>query len=202
MRAGREERRLSGKIDWVRLETLYVSGKMSLRELAKSEGVSLSTLSGVSAREEWSRKRTQHRDKIKARSLARAQARGVKKLDRMIRAVEKTADMAMKALEDKDQFRRYIVTEGTDGCLESTEKVFTKLDTRALKEYAAAMRDLSGMLREYYGLRIPAEELREQIAREKLELERMRTEAAIREGEAGDGEVTVRFAGETEEMSE
>ena len=184
---------MSGKIDWVRLETLYVSGNMSLRELARSEGVSLSTLSGVSAREEWSRKRTQHRDKIKARSLARAQARGAKKLDRMIKAVEKTADMAMKALEDKDQFRRYIVTEGSEGCIESTEKVFEKLDTKALKEYAAAMRDLSGMLRDYYGLRLPADQVREEIAKEKLELERKRTEAALREGETGSGEVTVRF---------
>lgn len=184
---------MSGKIDWVKLETLYVSGNMSLRELARSEGVSLSTLSGVSAREEWSRKRTQYRDKVKARSLARAQARGAKKLDRMIKAVEKTADMAMKALEDKDQFRRYIVTEGSEGCMESTEKVFEKLDTKALKEYAAAMRDLSGMLRDYYGLRLPADQVREEIAKEKLELERKRTEAALREGETGSGEVTVRF---------
>ena len=184
---------MSGKIDWVKLETLYVSGNMSQRELARSEGVSLSTLSGVSAREEWSRKRTQYRDKVKARSLARAQARGAKKLDRMIKAVEKTADMAMKALEDKDQFRRYIVTEGSEGCMESTEKVFEKLDTKALKEYAAAMRDLSGMLRDYYGLRLPADQVREEIAKEKLELERKRTEAALREGETGSGEVTVRF---------
>lgn len=183
---------MSRGIDWTRLEVAYVAGDMSLRQLAADEGISFSTLSGVSAREHWAEKRKQHRDKIKAKSLARAQARGVKKLEKMMRAVEKTADLAMKALEDKDQFRRHIVSEGFDGSFESTEKVFDKLDTRALKEYAQAMRDLSGMLRDFYGIRIPAELVREQIARERLELERIRTEAALHENE-GDGSVEVTF---------
>lgn len=192
---------MAEKIDWTRMEFAYVAGNMSLRELAASEGVSFSTLSGFSAREHWAEKRKQHRDKIKAKSLARAQTRGVRKLEKLMKAVEKTADMAMKALEDKDQFRRYIVTEGNEGSFESNEKIFTKLDTKALKEYAAAMRDLSGMLRDFYGIRIPAEQVREEIAREKLSLERMRTEAALQDEGSGAEAVSVEFVN-TEGMEE
>lgn len=155
--------------NWKNIETQYVAGNMSLKELAKKKGVSYSTLSKKASSGGWAAKRENFRDGVESKALARAQARGVKRMEQLLQATEKMMDNAIAALEDNEQFRRCVVNEGLgEGVSATTEKVFQKYDTRAMKELTATLKDLTGMVREFYGIRTPAQELAEKLAAKKI----------------------------------
>lgn len=190
--------------DWTEIETMYIAGDMSQRDLAKSLGISYSTLTKVATEKKWSDKRKKHRAKVAKAALRRAGARSQRKLERLISATEQTIDVALSALEDKDQFRRYIVTEGSgEGVSETSEKVFNKVDAKALKDITSALRDLTALARDFYGIPTPAQSVSEKIAMERHELEMRKIEAdlADREKDSGERKIRVELA-EAEALSE
>ena len=185
--------------DWTEIETVYIAGNMSLRELAKQQGVSYSSLSKIATKRKWAAKRQRERDKLASATLGRARARNQRKLEKLISATERAMDTALSALEDEQQFRRYIVSEGRgEGVSSTEEKIFDKIDTKALKELTGVLRDLTALARDFYGIRTPSQSVAEKIALEKLELERKRTEAKLPENE--DRELRVTMSGDAEEL--
>lgn len=191
--------------DWTEIEATYIAGNMTQRDLAASLGISYSTLSKVATENKWTEKRKKHRKKVAKKALGRAGARSARKLERLITATEKAIDTALMALEDKDQFRRYIVTEGVgDGVDRTSEMIFEKVDTKALKDLTGVLRDLTGLARDLYGIRTIGETVAEEIARERLELEKRKVEAELATKETGDEDrsIHVVMEGGVEEMSE
>jgi uncharacterized protein YjcR len=155
--------------DWKKIETQYVAGDMSLRELARKKGISYSTLSKKASSGGWAAKRENFRDGVANEALARAQARGRERLETLIKGTEQLLDNAMSALEDNEQFKRYVVSEGCgEGVSETAEKIFEKYDTKAMKELTAVLKDLTGMIRDFYGIRTPAQELAEKLAAKRI----------------------------------
>ena len=64
---------------------------------------------------------------------------------------------AMKrALADEDQFYRYVY--GGKGDLPPTEVTLRKADSKAMKEMAATLREMTGVVRDLYGMPAPAAE--------------------------------------------
>ena len=89
----------------------------------------------------------------------------------------------MEAFEDEKQFNRYIVSEGCgDGFSETSEKIFDKVDTKALKDLTGVLKDLTGLMRDFYNIPTPAQAEAQRIAAERLALDKKRAEA----GEATD----------------
>lgn len=155
--------------DWSKIETRYVAGDMSLKTLAKEKRVSYSTLSKRASEGGWAQKRKDFRANVASEALARAQARGRERMDRLLQGTEKLLDNALNALEDNEQFKRYVVSEGLGmGASETEEKIFEKYDTKAMKELTAVLKDLTGMVRDFYGIRTPAQELAEKLAAKRI----------------------------------
>ena len=175
--------------NWTEIETQYITGDMSQKELADSLGISYSTLSKVATENKWSDKRKKFRKKTANKGLERAGARISRKLARLAEGTELLIDAALKALGDEQQFYRYIVTDFKgEGVIVTKEKIFEKLDAKALKDVTAALRDLTAMRRDLFGIPTQSETVAQKIARERLELEKRKVEAAIQtedEGEYG-----------------
>ncbi len=58
--------------DWAAIRTEYVTGEVSLRDLAQKHGVSFNTLGKRAAREKWEDERQQFGNKVATETLARA----------------------------------------------------------------------------------------------------------------------------------
>ena len=145
-------------VNWKKIETQYVAGDMSLRELAAKKKVSYSTLSKRASVGGWNKKREKFRDEVAKKALADARARGAQQLEKLMSAAGTLVDEAAAMLQDNEQFRRFIVSEGQgEGVSETSEKIFNKRDTRAMKDLASVLKDLAPLLREHYGLQPEAE---------------------------------------------
>ena len=139
--------------DWTEIETMYITGNMSQKELAESLQISYSTLSKVATENKWSDKRKKFRKKTANKGLERASARISRKLAKLAEGTELLIDAALKALGDEKQFYRYIVSDGVgEGCSVTKEQIFDKLDAKALKDVTSALRDLTAMRRDLFGL--------------------------------------------------
>lgn len=189
--------------NWTEIEAQYIAGEMSQKELAESLGISYSTLAKVATANKWSAKRKKFRQKVAKKGLERAGARIAKKLSKLADGTELLIDAALKALGDEQQFYRYIVTDGVgEGCSVTKEEIFQKLDSKALRDVTAALRDLTAMRRDLFGLPTQGESVAQKIAKEKLELERQKTEALLadKSGENGN-EIHVVMEDEAEALS-
>ncbi|MBR3293403.1 MAG: hypothetical protein IKI69_03125 [Oscillospiraceae bacterium] len=191
--------------NWTAIEALYVQGDMSLRDLAQRQGVSLSALKKRASAQGWSEKRRVYREQT-----ARAEPETGKDggdLEKLICATEKLTDAALRALNDEEQFCRWIVSDGGGAAKSTEERVFRKIDTKSLKEMAGVLKELTDLTRDFYGLPAPGDAAAARLAEEKLALEKQKLEMAWREAELKRQEDTpeelrVVLAEETEELSE
>ena len=168
--------------NWTRIELEYVAGEKTLRELAKAKRVSYSTLSKRASEGGWARKRQKHRAEVESEALARARERGLKRMDELLQASEKLMDAAVEAIQDNEQFKRWVMTEGCgEGTSETVEKVFDKRDTRAMKDMVFVLKELTGILRDAYGIKTPAQELGEKLAKERISQVKAQTAKLKRE---------------------
>jgi quinol monooxygenase YgiN len=98
------------------------------------------------------------------------------KLQRMRDSADKLSKIIESSLNDEEQFNRHIIqTKKKDGQIEewdSEERIYKKLDTRAIKDMTSAMKDLTSMLRNVYDLPTLQEVEANQLAKDKLALDR------------------------------
>ena len=171
---------VSLNVDWVRIKAEYVSGNISYRELAKKYGVSYTTLSRYAGADNWVKARQEYKTKATSKVLSKCMADDVRKevdkLQRMRNSADKLSTIIEKSLEDAEQFNRHIIqTKKKDGQIEewdSEERIYKKLDTRAIKDMTSAMKDLTSMLRNVYDLPTLQEVEANQLAKDKLALDR------------------------------
>lgn len=131
------------KYDWAKIEQEYVSGKMSMEGLAKKYGIPNSSFRKYANGHKFKEKRTEYGQKVAERALARAQARDARTLGNLSSALDKAARTLNKYIGDDDTlFGRVSVTE--DGVQEYRTK---KLDTKALRDMTAAMREVSAAIK-------------------------------------------------------
>lgn len=179
----------------------YVDGDLSCRELAEKHGVSVSALRKRATAEHWVAERRQHREivvKLTAKNLADTRARAnADKLRQVMAAADMLGDQIERVLREDPQqlFRHLSVADGA--MVESVQK---KLDTRGVRELASALRDLTQVMRNLYDLPTMQEQTAMELARERVELERLRIAGGQEENdEAGVIEIG---GGETEGMED
>ena len=171
------------KINWDAIKTEYITTHISLRDLAEKYGVSSSQVCVKSRTEKWVDQRESYRRKLTAKATQKAATRESNRLAKLIAATTKAVDVATKALEDDKQFNRYIVTEGLGvGITETSEKVFEKVDTKALKDLVSVIKDTTALLRDFYNLPTPAQAEAQRIAAERLEMDRKKADADSNDG--------------------
>ncbi|MBS5652494.1 MAG: hypothetical protein KHW49_02830 [Eubacterium sp.] len=122
----------------------YISNpKMSYRKLAEKYGVPLKKISELGKKEGWVQLRRQTGDKILKKTINRLSTEKADELagiittaTKVIRKIDKTID------EDEKQFNRYIVNEN----FKAKEKIFKKMDTRAIRDIATTLKDLAAVV--------------------------------------------------------
>ena len=94
-------------------------------------------------------------------------------LSKVLDSAFKIKDTINNAVSDPDQFNRYIVQYGTGkGEFDSEERLYQKVDTRAIREMTQALRAVEDLIRSLNGMPTAAEEQRLRIEREKWEKEK------------------------------
>lgn len=185
-----------GEIDWKPIKTEYITTTISLRKLADKYHVGYTRLAALCAKQGWVSQREKYAEKCVAKATQKAAQKEINHLARLIDATTKAVGVAAEAFEDDQQFNRYIVQDGVAGAFETTEKIFAKVDTKALKELTGVLKDLTTLMRDFYNIPTPAQAEAQRIAAERLEMEKRKAEA-----DRTDDSIEVVIAGEAEEWA-
>ncbi len=170
------------EIDWSAIKTEYVTTDISQSKLAEKYGVRRATLCKHCNDEGWVKQREQYRTDACTKAYKKTVNSEADRLAKLINATRKMVDVAMGALDDEQQFNRYIVTENVGGgATQTEERIFTKVDTKALKELTSVIKDLTGLMREFYNIPTPAQAEAQRIAAERFALEKHKAEEAERQ---------------------
>lgn len=133
---------MASKFDWDKIEHEYVTGRMTLEALAKKHQISISQIQKVSSRRHFSEKRSEYAENVKEKALARAQARDIRTLSNVKSALDKAAKTINHYITDEDTLHGRIHT-GDFGVTEYRTK---KLDTKALRDMTAALREVASAI--------------------------------------------------------
>lgn len=189
---------MASKINWDDIKTEYITTKISQRALAKKYGISAGKIAEHCKRGKWVEQRERYRSRTFAKTLEKTSNKEADRLARLISATTKAIDVSMEAFEDEQQFKRYIVTEGIGGgATETTEKIFQKVDTKALKDLTGVLKDLTALMRDFYNIPTPAQAEAQRIAAARLEMEQKKAEADTVE----DNNVEIVFANGMEDYA-
>ena len=185
--------------DWAKIKTEYITGNIGQKALAKKHGVSANTLQKRAREENWLEEKRKYTVSVVKKAVQKEVNRQANALAKELQAAEKMSDVILKALDDDNQFNRWIVTEGGDGVTYTDEKVFDKVDMRSMKDAMATLKMIEQLKRSVQGILTLQEETQRDIALRKIALEERRAAAE----EATDTTVTIRFEGdELKEWSE
>ena len=186
-----------GEINWDNLRTEYVTTGISHRLLADKHKIGLRLISQHSKEEKWVEKRKEYRIDTASRAHQKKQDKDVNQLAELTDATQIAIDRVMKILKDEKQFHRHIVYESPlPGTSEAVEKICDKADTKALKDVVNTLKELTGMMRDFYNIPTPAQAEAQRIAAERLALEQKRADA-----DHVDKDIHVVIGGDAEDYS-
>lgn len=164
--------------NWTPIKTEYVTGSATLKQLAKKYGVGQQQINMHSRTEHWVEKRKEYRARCVEKATQKAEDKEVNRLARLMDATSRAIGVALEAFEDDNQFHRYIISEGIGGgATETHERIYAKVDTKALKDLTSVLKDLTGLMRDFYNVPTPAQAEAQRIAAERLELDKQKAEA-------------------------
>lgn len=193
--------RRAKKPNWAKIQTEYVTGQISQRDLAKKHGVSYGVLAQRCRDEGWVTMKKEHKSKTVAEAcelIAQEQARDTATL--ITQSAEKLLDAANAAIGQlQTPVTAWKCEEETDNGKVTREYVTLDpgstgaVDPKALRNIAGALRDIAQIL----SLR-PQLDQQEQEAR----IAKLRADAEARKGDDGEGsEVLVSFDAGPEEWN-
>ena len=183
-------------VNWEKIKTEYITTDISHRKLASKYSVPLSNIQRRSKAENWVDCRSQYKAKVTSKTLEKSANRESNRLAKLMDVTSKAIDVVVSAFDDKDQFKRHLVDrqekyafpsyqgEETDEGGEvdtkdllaekrwTEEQIFQKIDSKALKDFTAVLKDLTGLMRDFYDIPTPAQAEAQRIAAERLELDR------------------------------
>jgi len=175
---------IAAKYDWATIKAEYISGNISLRDLAAKHGIPFSTIRDRALKEGWAKERESIRNKLLTRTVQKTTDRIAtsisKSLAKEYEIADKLANVLSRALEDPDQFNRHLVVKKVKmgncekQCVEELQ--FDKVDMRAVAEAAKSLQVVEAVKRSIAGILTEAQKERLRLEREKLEIEKARAE--------------------------
>lgn len=158
------------KPNWDEIKTEYATTDISYREIANKHGIPYRTVVDAGRSQEWVKARETYRNKFIAKSIELAANERAKHLQSIASSADKMANVIHSVMDDTKQFfRRIDITTGE-------EKISKKVDSKAVRELTAAMKDLTAVLRNVYDIPTQAEQVSMELARERLEIERKKAQ--------------------------
>ena len=163
------------KIDWVAAEHEYITTKMSYADIAKKYSVSCRLVNTYGAEHSWFKKRKEYLNNVSVKLAAKSEDKAVDKLLRLSQVADSIVDVLEKTVSDAEQFNRYVVTEATgDFDQRTSEYIFKKTDTKALRDVVTALKDITNVIRNVNEIPTDEEKERRQLVRERFELDKKR----------------------------
>lgn len=207
-------------LDWEAIKTEYITTDTSQSKLAKKYGVPRSTICKWCAREGWVEQRERYRAGVVQKTIERRAHEDVKHLKNLMGAAERITEIAVDALQKEqslytipvDRDEEYsspidsksgdVWTEDSDGVPVlrrrwNEDRVSEAVNTRALKDLAAIVKDMTTLIRDFYDIPTAAQREQREINRERLEIEKKRAE----QGEAS-GNITIIVPKDAEGLDE
>ena len=166
-------------LDWDAIKTEYVTTDTSLSKLAKKHGTTKQIIGKRCSSEGWVEQRRRYVDDTLTKTIQKHQQQDVNRLCKLMDATNKLIDISLRAINDEQQYNRFILSEGIgEGMSETSEKVFEKIDTRALKDTVSVLKDLTAMVRDFYDIPTVAQREQRDINLARLEIEKKKADAA------------------------
>lgn len=202
--------------DWLSIKTEYITTDTSYRKLAEKYGLSRVQVGNVGKQEGWVDLRRQYLEETLTKTLDKTADMDSSRLARLMETTSKAIDVVVGAFEDEQQFNRHFVerkekyTAPTDVLDENgmvitvderqwtEERIFAKVDTRALKDLTAVLKDLTGLMRDFYNIPTPAQAEAQRIAAARLAMDQKKADAS----ETETSDLTVIFEAGPEEWNE
>lgn len=179
--------------DWDAVRTAYVTSLLSIPKVAAQFGLKAHTVSERCRKDGWVAERMAFRAKATAKAMDEAVDVEADRLGKIIKAASSMATVIEGAFADPDQFNRHIVLDVD----QMVEKRFEKLDSKAIKDFTGALKDMTLVLRNLHNLPTQAEAEAQRIAAERLEMDKRKME---REDDV-DKEIKVVFSGDMERFA-
>lgn len=159
-------------LDWEAIKTEYITTDTSQSKLAAKYGCKRQQIGKKCRDEGWVAQRRQYVADVLAKTLEHEAGRQSARLIKLMDATGRAIDVALGALMDDEQFKRYVVTEEMGNVVR--EKQFDKIDTKALKDVVGALKELTTLVRDFENIPTPAQRESQRIAAARLELERQK----------------------------
>ena len=174
--------------NWGKMKAEYIADpSSSLRKIANKYGVSLTAIGKKAKADNWFATKQEHQEKIVNESVTEVGLKHKEALKQELESVMNISDTISKTLtEDPYQFNRYvaqtekpeILTSGNTSRLGVykyvEEKLFSKLDARAIKDIVQSLRVIEEMKRSMLEIQNVNERQRAEIERERLAIEKER----------------------------
>ena len=189
-------------INWDAVRTLYVTTQLSLAEVARREGLKAHTVTERSRKDGWVAARMAFRAEAAAQAVDLAVDNEANRLAKIINAANSMASVIEAVYKDTEQFQRHVVVDtvmdedGGKGVL-TVEKQFRAVNTKAVRDMTAAIKDMTLVLRNLHNLPTQAEAEAQRIAAERLKLEQRKVDAAEAANQV-DKSIVVRLEGDLE----
>jgi hypothetical protein len=167
------------RIDWAALEAAYITSNKSYRVLAAENGISATMVSLKGKDGGWPAKRTEYRRINAKKAIEQQSENAVNKLLKLMDAADWLNDTIAAIKKDPEQFNRHLVQDDVQGV--TVEKLFDKIDTRAIRDLSGAMKDMVYVTRNLYNLPTQAEAEAQRVAAERLKLEQQKAEKEERD---------------------
>ena len=144
--------------DWEQMKTEYATTNASHRSLSKKYDIPKSSIEYHSVCDDWVEARREFRSGVAEKAADRLQDEAADRIVRLMSGTERVLTAAEAALQDDQQFHRYLVQVSGDGEKRTEEQTFRKVDTKALRELTAVLKDLTELTRDLYGIPAQAQE--------------------------------------------
>lgn len=166
--------------DWTSLKNEYAVTNLSLRLMAEKHGISFSTIKDRARRDKWTSARKIYREEYTQNTIRKTASKAASACVKQLASVGMAAELATKAIElmmhDPEQFQRHLIhVRDAEGPQDVQERVYNKYDTKALREFAGALKDLVSVIRDVYGLPTIKEQMGMEIAEKRLLIYEQRT---------------------------
>lgn len=160
------------KIDWDAIKTEYVTTDISQRALIEKYKVNNVDLAKHSKNEKWVEERKKYKAKATSKAIAKSCNKRANELAGILDAAFNIRDTIVGATKDPVQFNRYLVQYGSGKDYDTEERIYDKVDTKAIREMTLALKAVEDLIRSIGNIPTEAEMQRLRIEKEKWEREK------------------------------
>lgn len=159
---------MSGKQNFKKIETEYITGNMSLTSLAKKYDIPADTLKKRSQKGKWSSKRKEYKEKVIGKTVEKIAEGTSEKLKKEYDVACRMCEVLEEALQDDEQFYRHVDKYGQEDVLKTLDAKRLSAAAKALKELTEIKKFAGNLISEFEERKLEIEERKIKIAESKI----------------------------------